>query len=106
MERTYEKYLPTATHVFVYVPGSNATKRAGSHTLYAASGTWGDKMTTYTVPVKQLRLGHMRTVNDRNTFSYKIPRKGQITSKEAALLPVGGSIMRVGKPNTCLLILN
>lgn len=95
MECRFEKYYPDATHVYAHVPGSNRSKVSGTYRLFKNGGTWGDNGTTRTVPVKQLRQSTFVSVSGPNTFSFKIPRKDGITGKEAALLPVGGSIPRV-----------
>jgi hypothetical protein len=95
MENRYEKYLPNATHVFAYVPGSNRTKRPGSYRIFKNSGTWGDNGTTLRVPLKQLHAGTFVSQRGMSNYRTKIPRKNGITGKEANLIPVGGSVVRV-----------
>lgn len=95
MENRYEKYLPNATHVFAYVPGSNRTKRPGSYRIFKNSGTWGDNGTTLRIPVKQLHAGTFVSQRGMSNYRTKIPRKNGITGKEANLVPVGGSVVRV-----------
>jgi hypothetical protein len=95
MESRYEKYLPNATHVFSYVPGSNRTKRAGAYRLFKSSGTWGDNGINLKVPVKQLNAGTFVSQRGISNYRTKIPRKNGISGKEANLIPVGGNVMRV-----------
>lgn len=101
MDQRFEKYLPNATHVFSYLPGSVRTKRHGGYRQFKFSGTWGDNGISLRIPVKQLHAkAYVSQRTNKGGFAYKIP-KGGITGKEAALLPVGGSIPRVvGSENT------
>lgn len=92
MDFEYERY---GVQTSSYVPGSRRTLYAGRHRVDEAKGTWGLKDISIQNIVKQSHRSTFVIQNGPSRYSYKIPRKGGITQKEAARVPRSGNLLRV-----------
>lgn len=96
MNVQYVRFPGTATSYYSYIPGSNKFKHPCKGHLYDAKGTWGTAQYTTTRSKHTMPQNAANALQrmQPNSFQFKKPAKG-ITGQEAALLPLGGNVMRI-----------